>query len=42
MLKFEPNDIGKADFNKTRLEIKDGVLEMTRRDLGLKLEFKKQ
>ena len=42
VLKFEPNDIGKADFNKTRLEIKDGVLVMTRRDLGLQLEFKRQ
>jgi hypothetical protein len=42
VLKFEPNDIGKADFKMTRLEIKDGALMMTRRDLGLQLEFKKQ
>jgi hypothetical protein len=42
VLKFEPNDIGKADFKMTRLAIEDGVLVMPRRDLGLMLKFKRQ
>jgi hypothetical protein len=41
-LRFEPNDIGKADFNHMRLGIEDGVLVMSRRDLQLILHFKPQ
>jgi hypothetical protein len=41
-MRFEPNDIGKADFRALKLDIKDGVLRMARPDLGLGLEFKPQ
>jgi hypothetical protein len=41
-LRFEPNDIGKANFNHQRLSIANGVLEMTRPDLQLSLHFKRQ
>ena len=40
-LRFEPNDIGKADFRAQRLSIDGGVLVMSRRDLGLLLRFKR-
>jgi hypothetical protein len=42
ILRFEPNDIGKADFRAQRLSIDGGVLVMPRRDLGLMLRFKRQ
>jgi len=42
IMRFEPNDIGKADFRAQRLEIENGVLVMTRRDLELILHFKRQ
>ena len=42
VLRFEPNDIGKADFRNMRLGIEDGVLVMPRRDLELMLRFKRQ
>jgi hypothetical protein len=42
VLRFEPNDIGKADFRAFRLGIEDGVLVMPRRDLELMLRFKRQ
>jgi len=41
-VRFEANGIGKADFRSQRLEIKDGVLVMTRPDLGLRLNFRKR
>jgi hypothetical protein len=41
-LRFEPNDIGRADFRALRLPIEDGALVMTRPDLELKLHFKRQ
>jgi hypothetical protein len=41
-LRFDPNDIGKADFRGQRLRIENGVLVMQRRDLGLVLHFKRQ
>ncbi len=41
-LRFEPNDIGKADFRALPLPIEDGELVMTRPDLQLKLTFKRQ
>jgi hypothetical protein len=41
ILRFEANDIGKADFRALRLSIDDGVLVMARRDLGLILRFKR-
>ena len=40
-LRFELNDIGKADFRAKRLSIDGGVLVMPRRDLGLMLRFKR-
>ena len=40
-MRFEPNDIGKADFRAQRLSIEDGVLVMPRRDLQLILRFKR-
>ena len=39
-VRFEPNGIGKADFRAQRLDVKDGVLVMTRPDLQLQLHFK--
>jgi hypothetical protein len=42
VLRFEKNDIGKADFRGMRLEIQDGVLVMPRRDLELVLRFRRQ
>ena len=42
IMRFEPNGIGKADFRAQRLEIENGVLVMTRRDLELILHFKRQ
>jgi len=42
VLRFEPNDIGKADFHPQPLTIQDGVLIMPRRDLQLLLRFKRQ
>jgi hypothetical protein len=42
VLRFDRNDIGKADFRAQRLEIVDGALEMVRPDLELKLRFRKQ
>jgi len=42
VMKFEKNDIGKADFRAQRLAIEDGVLVMERRDLGLKLRFRRR
>ena len=41
-VRFEPNDIGKADFRALRLDIQDGVLVMTRPDLELQLHFRKR
>ena len=41
ILRFEANDIGKADFRMQRLGIENGVLVMLRRDLGLMLHFKR-
>jgi hypothetical protein len=41
-VRFEPNDIGRADFRALRLDIQDNVLVMTRPDLGLQLHFKKR
>jgi hypothetical protein len=40
VMRFEPNDIGKADFRAQRLTIENGVLVMPRRDLQLMLHFK--
>jgi hypothetical protein len=42
ILRFEPNDIGKADFRAQRLSIEKGVLVMPRRDLELMLHFRRQ
>jgi len=42
ILRFEPNDIGKADFRAQRLAIEDGKLVMTRRDLELVLHFRRE
>lgn len=42
VLRFEPNDIGKADFRGQRLSIEDGNLVMLRPDLELRLRFRKQ
>jgi hypothetical protein len=42
VMRFEPNDIGKADFRAQRLSIESGVLVMPRRDLELMLHFKRQ
>lgn len=42
VLRFEKNDIGKADFRGMRLEIQDGVLVMPRRDLELLLRFRRE
>jgi hypothetical protein len=42
LLRFEPNDIGKADFHATPLAIQDGVLVMPRRDLQILLHFRRQ
>jgi hypothetical protein len=42
VMRFEQNDIGKADFRGQRLAIEDGVLVMERRDLGLKLRFRRR
>jgi hypothetical protein len=41
-LRFEPHDIGKADFHPQPLAIEDGVLVMPRRELELLLHFKRQ
>jgi hypothetical protein len=41
-LRFEPNDIGKADFHPQVLAIANGVLVMTRPDLQLRLNFKRE
>jgi len=40
-LRFELNDMGKADFRALKLTIDGGVLVMPRRDLGLLLRFKR-
>jgi hypothetical protein len=40
VVRFEANDIGKADFRAQRLAIDHGVLVMTRRDLELILHFR--
>jgi hypothetical protein len=42
VLRFEPNDIGKADFHPQPLAIQDGVLIMPRRDLQILLRFRRQ
>ena len=42
LLRFEPHDIGKADFRATRLTLANGVLTMTRPDLQLQLHFRRQ
>jgi hypothetical protein len=42
VLRFEANDIGKADFRAQRLSIENGVLVMPRRDLELMLHFKRE
>jgi hypothetical protein len=42
VMRFEPNDIGKADFRGQRLSIEDGKLVMSRRDLQLMLHFSQQ
>jgi hypothetical protein len=41
VLRFQANDIGKADFRAQRLGIEGGVLVMPRRDLELMLHFKR-
>ena len=41
-MRFEPNDIGKADFHAFKLSIENGVLVMPRRDLELLLRFRRQ
>ena len=41
-MRFEANDIGKADFRALKLTIQDGNLIMTRPDLGLELHFRPQ
>jgi hypothetical protein len=42
VMRFERNDIGKADFRAQRLSIENGVLVMPRRDLELMLHFRRQ
>ena len=42
VMRFEPNDIGKADFRLQKLSIENGVLVMPRRDLQLMLHFKRE
>jgi hypothetical protein len=42
VLRFERNDIGKADFRAQRLSVENGVLVMPRRDLELMLHFRRQ
>jgi hypothetical protein len=42
VLRFEPHDIGKADFHPQPLTNENGVLTMTRPDLQLQLHFKRQ
>ncbi|HEY4382377.1 MAG TPA: hypothetical protein VGN01_18650 [Acidobacteriaceae bacterium] len=42
VLRFEPHDIGKANFRATPLTLADGVLTMTRPDLQLQLHFRRQ
>jgi hypothetical protein len=42
VMRFEPNDIGKADFRGQRLSIEESKLVMPRRDLGLMLHFGRQ
>jgi len=42
LLRFEPHDIGKADFRSTPLVLQDGVLVMPRRDLQIILHFRRQ
>jgi hypothetical protein len=42
LLRFEPHDIGKADFRATPLAFQDGDLVMPRRDLQILLRFKRQ
>jgi len=41
-VRFESNDIGKADFRALKLVIENGVLVMTRPELDLQLHFKPQ
>jgi hypothetical protein len=41
-LRFDQNDIGKADFRALKLTVEDGVLVMTRPDLELQLHFRRQ
>jgi hypothetical protein len=42
LLRFEPHDIGKADFRAFPLTMEDGALTMTRPDLQLILHFKRR
>jgi len=42
VMRFERNDIGKADFRAQRLSIENGVLVMPRRDLQLMLHFRRE
>ncbi len=42
VLRFEPHDIGKADFHPQPLTVENGVLTMTRPDLQLQLHFRRQ
>jgi hypothetical protein len=42
VLRFERNDIGKADFRMQRLSVENGVLVMPRNDLELMLHFRRQ
>jgi hypothetical protein len=42
LLRFEPNDIGKADFHSQALTIDHGDLVMPRRDLQIMLRFRHQ
>lgn len=42
VMRFERNDIGKADFRAQRLSIENGVLVMPRRDLELMLHFRRE
>ena len=41
VLRFEPHDIGKANFRAERLAVEDGMLVMPRRDLELLLHFRR-
>jgi hypothetical protein len=41
-MRFEHNDIGKADFRALKLTIENGELIMTRPDLELQLHFRRQ